>query len=761
MTAQKRFIAATTEYSDYGKNVPAPYMRGAFQLKKIPKAARLRVTALGFYDVFVNGQCITKGIMAPYISNPEQIVVVDEYDIRPFLREGENVLGLVLGNGFTNAFSGFPWDFQKDTYRAAPKTWFSVEADGEEIFSSAGRVKCAPSPLLRDDLREGEIYDARREIAGWNLPGFDASGWQEAIAAKTPEGEFAAADFPPISEYKRRKAVSVIPVNDGYVYDFGVNTSGVPVLKIDGKAGQTVELVCGEWLRDGKMDTANIQCWARFLSEYGDIQRVIYTCKGEKGEGYAPRFSYYGCRYVKVKGVEPDQLTDDLVTFSEQSSAMKKLGAFHCSDEYANKTFTNTLRSDFSNFFYFPTDCPHREKNGWTGDISLSAEQFALLLDCESSLRMWLKHVRAAQRENGSIPCVVPTGAWGYDWGNGPSWDAVLTRVPYYLYRYRGNRAVLEENADAIYQYLGYLRSIVAESGMIEYGLGDWCQVGTIEGGHHSTPAQITNTVSGMDICDKAAQIFRVLGQNDRAAEAAALYSRLRAAVRRVCLDDKGTPVLSPNSRTQTAVSMMLRFGVYEEAERETALYWLKSLVNGAENRMQVGVIGVQSLLRVLCENGLADLAYEIAMSPDRVSYGSEIAHGATSLWEFMHTFKKGTNEVLVGRMRSLNHHFWGDIAAWYITYLAGIRVNEGFFDGKEVNIEPYFPAGLAYASARHETPLGEVQTGWQRTGENKISLYARIPQGMHGKLILHDGWSAAGNSELKAGGCLFTLVKE
>ena len=140
---------------------------------------------------------------------------------------------------------------------------------------------------------------------------------------------------------------------------------------------------------------------------------IRYICKGEQGEGFMPCFSYYGGRYVKVTGIEEAQATEDLVAFSEQSSALRRMGSFYCSDEYANKTFENTLRSDYSNFYYFPTDCPHREKSGWTGDVALSSEQLCLLLDCEKSLRMWLSCLRDCQKENGALPCIVPTGVYG------------------------------------------------------------------------------------------------------------------------------------------------------------------------------------------------------------------------------------------------------------------------------------------------------------------------------------------------------------
>ena len=545
----------------------------------------------------------------------------------------------------------------------------------------------------------------------------------------------------------------IFALEDGIVYDFGVNTAGVPVLKIDGRPGQQVELICGEWLRNGKMDTENIRFGGRERAGCDDIQRIVYTCKGEKGEGFAPCFSYYGFRYVKVRGIDPAQAAEDLVVMSEQSSSLARMGNFYCSDASANTTFKNTLRSDYANFFYYPTDCPHREKNGWTGDAALSAEQFMLLLGCEKSLRMWLSCIRDGQKENGAISCIVPTSGWGYEWGSGPSWDAVLVRLPYNLYRYRGCRAVLEENADAIAKYLGFLRSIVRADGLIEYGLGDWCQIGTRGGGEHWTPVCVTDTLAGMDICDKAAKIYRVLGQKEREEEAHALWLQLRAAMRKTC----GALPPPRSCRTQTALSMMIAAGVYEENELPDAFRWLVDSVCGVQNRLLVGVFGIQSLLRVLCEQGMADTAYEMAMAPDRVSYGAMVADGATSLWEIPHIAGNG---ISTGGVASLNHHFWGDIAAWYITYIAGIRVNEQFFDPSRVDISPYFIEKLAYAQASHRTPLGTVLVSWQRTGENEIEMFISLPAGAHGTLALHGGWECEGGAALLPGNTVIKAVR-
>lgn len=753
MRFEKSFLAATEAYADYDRIIPAPYIRGCFKLKEMPEKAEITITALGFYDLYINGVRITKGILAPYISNPDQVVVYDNYDILPYLRQDKNVVGLILGNGFTNNFGGSTWDFHKASFRAAPKTAFCVETDGKTVLSSKQALKWAPSPILRDDYRDGEIYDARKEILGWNLPETDDTAWAETIPAEVPKGRCVLAEFEPVKEYKKRKAERIIPLADGYLYDFGVNTAGVPILKIDGKVGQKVTLVCGEWFVDGNMNTKNIKCRKRFDFTDREIQMLEYICKGTKGEGFVPCFSYYGFRYVKVTGVEDGQAAEDLVVMSEQSSVMARRGWFNCSDEYANKTFENTLRSDFSNFYYFPTDCPHREKNGWTGDAYLSAEQFVLLMDCEKSLRMWLSCIRDCQKESGAVPCIVPTGGWGYGWGSGPSWDGVLTVLPYMLYRYTGKREILEENADSIYQYLVFLKSIRKKNGTIEYGLGDWCQIGAIRDSDSWTPNAITDTMSALDICEKAAKIFGVLGQAARAKEAEELREEFRQAARNNFVEWKyGTvPFCRPYCRTQTAQAIMIQHGVYEGEEISHAVVRLKEMIGGTENHMQVGVFGVQALLRVLCEHGMADLAYETAMSPDRPSYGNMIDHGATSLWECIYTFVPGTEyDVSVGAIRSMNHHFWGDIAAWYITYIAGIRINEKLDDVYRVDISPYFVKQLKNAEARHEMSYGTILSSWQRLSENKILLYVRLPEGAHGELKLHDGWKCEGTVQLR-----------
>ncbi len=759
------FRAASGRFTTWEESTPAPYVRGSFRLCGA-KNVTVTVTGLGFYDLFINGKRLTKGICAPYISNPDKEIFFDRYDISKDVTDGENVIGLILGNGFFNAWDGFVWDFDKAGYRGAPMTAFVIEADGKPVFSSADRLTVHDSPVLCDGLREGETYDATREISGWNEPDFDDSGWKEALFVNPPVGRRELCTAEPIAERSRLKAVNVFKTPKGTVFDFGVNTAGVPILKIDGKRGQKITLIVGEKIENGELTTRNISCSARRAVTDKDIQVITYVCRGEKDETYYPTFSYYGGRYVRIEGAEESQLTPETVKFSEQNSEIKVIGSFSCSDELANRTVENTIRSDLSNFYYFPTDCPHREKNGWTGDAYASAEQFAFLLDAERSLSTWLECIRDMQSDSGAIPCVVPTAGWGYGWGSGPSWDGALVAVPYMLYRYGADKKILADNADAIYKYLGFLSSLADDRGLIDYGLGDWCQIGAPCESDPFTPFVYTDTLSAMDICRKAESVFSVLGQSDRATRAKTLYSRFRAAFRDNLIDWKFNgkqPLCRVKCRTQTAQAMAIECGVFDRAEVPVAAYKLAELVWGVDDVMQTGILGTPALLRALFDHGFGDLAYKIAFSPDRPSFGNMVKHGATTNWEFIHVFESDeSDEPKIGIIKSMNHHFFGDIAAVLATRVAGLRVNENLADQSEINVAPCFVKSLTCAKTSTETKFGKAEIEWRREGDS-VRLIVTLPVGTHGSVVAPDGYAFSGNARLNEGKTeiMFTRVKK
>ena len=717
MNFPMHFIAAGTDYTTLVDNVPAPRLRKSFTLEEKPGKAELLICGLGFYELSVNGRRITKGALAPYISNPDDLLYYDQYDLAAHLTQGENALGVCLGNGMLNCPSGYVWDLDKPRYRSAPMAALRLDIDGETVLESDGSFRCAPSPIWGDDLRGGEYYDARKEQPGWDAPGFDDSAWENVIAAPAPRGEARLCEADPIVVTGEIKPVSVTPHGDGWLYDFGVNAAGLCRLEIAGDPGQEIALYYGEVLVDGQFHRRNI-CFGD--NDY--TQKDIYICKGEGVETYTPSFTYHGFQYVLAKGLKAEQAVPGALTYLVMNSGLKERGGFVCSDETVNTLQTLTRRSTLANFYYFPTDCPHREKNGWTGDAALSAEHTLLNLEAEGSYREWLRNIRKAQRDDGALPGIVPTGGWGFKWGNGPAWDCVLTWLPYYMYIYRGDTEILRENAHAILRYLEYMSTQIRADGLCAYGLGDWCPPGR-GADKYKSPLHFTDTVICMDICGKAATIYGEIGMAEHRAFALSLYQRLRAAAREKLLD---LPTMTAEGNCQTSQAMAIYFNLFDPAEKPEALRVLLELIEQEGGHMDTGILGGRAIFHVLAEAGQADLALRMITRPDYPSYGFWVAQGATSLWEQFH----------LKHIASHNHHFWGDISHFFIRHLAGIAYKCG-----ALNITPKFVAALEFAEGWHTAPEGEIRVRWERGGDGGISLNIDVPAGLAGFVRLPMGF--------------------
>ena len=740
----KKFICATREYSTYKDFMPSPYFRKTFIAYELPKRCTVTIGGLGFYDAFINGHKITKGILAPYISNPDHMVYYDEYDITEYINEGKNVLGVQLGNGMQNAPGGEIWDFDKEDFRGAPRVAFAIEIEGfdgtVDVLEADRRVKTAFSPVIFDDLRNGCFYDARLEIPHWSEPTFSDDNWRDALIAETPRGERRMCEAEPITAIRHLKAqeirkcrmvdfrgdkrtcqsVSSLPskAKVGYLYDFGIDTAGIIRLKVKGERGQQIDLQYGEYLdENGIPDISNCQFYPD-----GFAQRDIYICKGEGEEIFEPQFTYHGFRYVVVLGIDESQATPDLLTYIVCSSALKERGNFKCSDDTVNRLQAMTRNATVSNFYYFPTDCPQREKNGWTGDANMSCRQTLLNLNPENSYKEWLRNIRKAQRENGEIPGIVPTGSWGYNIG--PAWDCVLINIPYYTYIYRGDTGILKENADAIFSYANFLDKRRTERGTVNYGLGDWCPVTVVK-----SPVEFTSTVVSMDSMKKASEIFRVLGLKKQQAFCAELYNELRQAARKYLVDLK---TCTAKGRCQTSQSMAIYYDVFDEAEKQTAFKVLVDIIEEGGEYIDFGFVGILSIFRVLCEYGRADLAFKMISRTDYPSFGCWVKRGYTALAENFHPDGEFPD--------SLNHHCFGEISAIFIEYFAGIRVNPYGDNCCEVNIEPCFVPQLSFAKAYHDTAGGRVSVLWERKG-GEIKLTLEKEEGVFGEIRLPEGY--------------------
>ena len=372
---------------------------------------------------------------------------------------------------------------------------------------------------------------------------------------------------------------------------------------------------------------------------------------------------------------------------------------------------------------------PAAGKNGWPADAALSAEHSLLNFGVENSYREWLHSICKSQNDKWALPGIVPTGGWGYNWGNGPAWDCALIYLPYFTYVYRGDKKILEENAHAILRYLDYLTTVIREEdGLICIGLGDWCPVGRNHD-QYKAPLEFTDTVISMDICRKAAFIFNVLKKPIQYNFAVDLYQRLRKAARHNLLN-LNNMVAAGNC--QTSQAMAIFYSLFEPGEKKTAFNELVKMIEQNDCLMDVGVLGGRVIFHVLSDFGRSDLAMKMIVTPKFPSYGNWVKRGATSLWEDF--------QPEGGNINSLNHHFWGDISHWFYRHLAGICFNPRGDNINEVNICPSFVESLRFAEGYHIAPTGRIQVRWERKSQD-ILLQVNVPTCMSGYIRLESGY--------------------
>lgn len=745
MDFSKEFVCECYERSTYLKHIPAPLFRKSIALDNGELTGEITLCGLGFYDLFVNGKRITKGYLAPYISNPDHILYYDHYDLSAYLQPGKNVIGIMLGDGFLNGKTRI-WDFVDNAFNSSPKLALSLKV-GNRTYTARDFV-CKPGPIWFNDLRSGVFYDKRLEEPGWLTPDYHQDGsWHTPLDAECPKGYAKLCEAEPIVVTREIKPISVVrgeindfseasaklsgmlgqtlqerpvPKKNGYLYDFGENNAGIFRLKVKGYPGQRIEIQAGEFLTDGKLDYNNVM-----YTPDGYCQRDIYVVGSNEEEIFEPMFTYHGFRYLYVYGITEEQATEDLLTYLVMSSDLPKRGGFHCSDNIANLVFEMCLRSDISNFYYFPTDCPQREKNGWTGDAQASAEHMILTIGAEKSWREWLHNIRTAQLESGKLPAIIPTDTWGYGAHCGPAWDKVLFELPYIVYKYRGETGIIEDNADAMVRYLHYIWGLKDEKGVLCVGLGDWLPVDKMVS-CSDVPISFSTTLMTYDICCKAALMLDAIGRKDDAEFAQRFADELHQTLRREFLHKE---TMTIESNCQSAQALGIYYNVFEEDEKPQAFRVLMDMLHRDGDRYTCGFLGMRILFHVLSMFGESEYAYHLITDTTYPSYGFFAARGDTTLPEqFL------PDELIV--KRSLNHHFFGDVAQWYMRYPGGIHVESSH----TVKIKPVFISTLEFAEAYHILPAGKVEVSWRRN-EQGIVMNVMCPAEISGNVQLPDGF--------------------
>ncbi len=699
------FICGDRAFSTNEGFVNAPYIRKTFNIEAFNNA-RISICGLGFYRLFVNGTEITRGLLSPYISNPDDVVYYDEYDVTALIKKGENCIGIMLGNGMQNALGGENWRLNVGEFVGSPKVALSFVKDGALLFEADETFKWTESPVLFDDLRYGTHYDARLEIENWNLACFDDSLWKNCQYASVPKGERVLGTVPPIKKICTVYPERIIKSSRGYIYDFGYNSAGLCQIKIKGERGQRLTLYYGEVVLDGELDLENLY---NSKTNRELAHKDIYVLKGTGEDVYEPSFTYHGFQYVLVEGLTEEQATKELLTYHVYSTDFDELTEFECSDPIVNKLQTMCKNSARSNFYHIPTDCPHREKNGWTGDAALSAEYMLFNYSSEINFKEWMRNVRGAQNDEGTFPGIVPTTGWGFEWGNGPAWDQVIGVIPYYVYKYTGDTEILKENAPALFRYLKYMMTKKGEHGFA-YGLGDWCEVNTW---NPTTPLEVTDTLTCYNLTRIASFIFKKLDMKAEYEYSEKIRQEIYRDFRSGYLNEDGTLKIE----TQAAYALMIAYGMFTEAESKIAVERLVEIIRENNGKMCVGILGARELFHVLSRYGYGDLALKMIIGPEFPSWGEWAKKGQTALWERFYETEAGESLKRVGggSLTSLNHHMFGDISSWFLKNILGINVNPNGENHKHILIKPCTLKEMDYALGSYKRDNGAVFVSWKK----------------------------------------------
>ena len=703
------FIAKGIEYNTVCKHINAPLFKRVFDCETSGKST-IKIAVAGLYRMFLNGTELNRSLFAPYLSNPNEVVFYDEYDVSGKLKARDNVLCVLLGNGFVNNNDFDIWRNETASYRSAPKFFLELKVSGKTIVESDENFLVTDSPITFDDFRCGERYDANLEKENVLTSG-SFGGFRKPIAVEPPKGELIKNITQPIKEYTERKAISVVKTEKGYIYDFGLNDTGIPHLKINAKKGLRIDLYFAETIDDNGVNFRSIS-FDRSNLEY--VQHDVYICKDGKQE-YKPSFTWHGCRYAEVRGLIDEQATKETLTFISTHSAIEKICGFNCDNEIVNKIADIIIRSDESNFIYYPYDCPHREKNGWTADASLSAEQMLHTFDAYDSLKQWLLCIRKSQRKDGALPGIIPTAGWGFDWGNGPAWDSVLIELTYQLYRFYGKTDIISANAAAIDKYFDYIVTRINETGLIEIGLGDWCQTYTLYANEYETPVEITDSLTMIALIKKTAEMYGAIGR--KADSIVRVGNSLRNNFRKKYVQNGQLTV-----KTQTSLAMCLQLDIFDQEEERKAYKTLLDEIKKQNDHFRVGVIGYNYLFDVLVRKGDQDLCLKLITQNSFPSYGYLVEQGATTLWESFVEYervdgklsrKDGANQIV-----SFNHHFWGGVLAWFYRNVGWLNI----LSEDAVEIEPIVFEKINKAEISYGRNGKKITVKWWKTS-GKIML--------------------------------------
>lgn len=685
----------------------APLLRKTFESSKNIKSARVYISGLGFYELHLNGKKVGDNILDPAFTDYDDHVLYTTLDITEYLRDGENAIGVMLGNGWYNMPTRASWGFNLAPWRAHPTLKCQIEITytdkSRKVIVSDETWKYAFGPIQFNSIRQGETYDANKEIEGWDIADFDDSKWNYVNVVRGPAGKLVSQMLPPVKVIKEFPPKKIIKLDQKeYLIDFGQNMAGFIKLKVSGAKGDTIIIKYGERLNpDNSLNQEEI---AKYVYEER-FQTDIFILKGKGVETFQPRFVYHGFQYVEISGLNKKPTSDQIIG-KAISTSFNQAGTIETSSKLLNKIQHNTWWSYVSNFVGLPTDCPHREKLGWTGDAQLASETGLFNFQTQTAYEKWIQDLIDAQKRDGSLPGIAPTNGWGFHWGNGPGFDHAIMKIPWNLYLYSGDVKILKKAYPYMKKYVLFLDT-KADSYIVDWGLPDWSVAKT------ETPADITSTAFYYEDARILAETAKVLGYDKEAEQYSKLATDIKEAFNSKFYDpNKGIY----STGTQTALSCALYFGLVPNNKESKVLNNLEKVITGSDMNIDVGIYGAKFVLNSFTKYNRPEAAYKIVDSEDYPGWGYWIKQGANTLWEKWD-----------GKTHSRNHIMYGDVSAWMYKTLAGIRPDPASPGFKRFFIKPYFPENLKWVEAEHESPYGKIKIHWIKDN-GRVSINISVP---------------------------------
>lgn len=737
---------------DISKSQPCPFLRKEFALHKKIKSARAYVTSLGLYELHINGQRVDDEVFTPGWTTYFKRLQYQTYDITVHLKTGKNAVGAILGDGWYRGF--WSWNMTRNYYGEKLALLLQIQVnyqDGtSELIGTDSTWKAATGPILESDIYNGEIYDARLEIDGWNEVGFDDQNWQPVKPIDHSKKILVAPIGPPVRKIQEIMPIDIIRTpNRETVFDMGQNMVGWIRLRVKGPAGTIVTLKHAEVLdKQGNLYTENLR---------KAKQQVQYILKGGSEEIYEPHFTFQGFRYVAIDGF-PGAPNLNSLTGIVIHSDMTPAGDFSCSDSMINQLQRNIQWGQKGNFLDVPTDCPQRdERMGWTGDAQVFAPTACFNFDAASFYTRWLKDVAADQFPDGAIPHVVPdvlraggSAAWedvletktntpalpDLKAGASAAWADAAVIVPWTVYLCYGDQRILAQQYPCMKGWVDYMKDKAGDSYLWNTGghFGDWLAYATNRSDYPgaTTDKDLIATAYFAHSTNILQKTATVLNKQEDAQFYADLFGKIKQAFQAEFV----TPNGRLTSNTQTAYSLALAFDLLPENLKAKAAERLAEDVSNFKH-ITTGFVGANLISQALTDNGYLDLAYLLLNRKEYPSWLYPIAMGATTIWERWDGIKPDGSFQDPG-MNSFNHYAYGAIGNWLYRVVAGIEIDPENPGYKHFIIQSRPSGGITSASANHHSMYGAIESSWKME-HGKFHLSVTIPPNTTATIILPD----------------------